>query len=107
VLFSFASISLRNLCEDPDRTGRDLPAAVLQTLKDRVADLWAATCWADLQFIGPELDTRSPGRLRWPLGEGYELVCSGGDPDHRLLADGSIDMQRLRRVKIEHVGKAD
>ena len=107
MLLSFASISLRDLCQDPDHIGGDLPALVLETLKDRIADLRAATCWADLQFGSPEIDTRGPGGLRWPLGDGYELICSGGDPDHRLLTDGSIDMHRLRRVKVEHVGKAD
>lgn len=79
---------------------------MIENLQDRLADLAAATSWAELEFLGAQVDTQCPDNLRWDLGEGYELVCSPGHPKPPLASDGSIDHQRLRRAKVERVGKA-
>lgn len=102
---AFATRSLRTLCEDDVRAWSDLPNATVVQLRDRLADIDAEEAMSDLAFGQPRFDAAPPGRVRFELPAGYELVCVSNHPEPPVTGDGSADFSRVRRMKVIKVGK--
>jgi hypothetical protein len=97
---AFETVGLRRVCESDTEARKRLPEATVKALQDRLADMYAATSVADLVAGTPSLDPRSPGRIRFGLDGGYELVCVGNHPKPPLAEGGLVDFSRMRRVKV-------
>ena len=103
----FASRPLRLLCEDEAEARRALPAQTVIELHARLADMDAAQSMSDVVFGEPELNAMPPGRVRFRLVGGYELVCVGNHRSPALTADGGVDFDRVRRLKIQKIGEVE
>jgi hypothetical protein len=99
--------ALRMICEDEERAKTSLPAETVVQLQDRLADIDAADSVADLLFGEPELDRRPPGRVRFRLIGGYELVCVNNSRSPALTDEGQVDIDRVRRLKVVKIGRVE
>jgi hypothetical protein len=97
---AFETVGLRRVCESGTEARRSLPKETVEELQDRLADLRAAMSVSDLVAGEPLLDARVPGRIRFRLDGGYELVCVGNHPKPPLTDDGLVDFNRVRRIRV-------
>lgn len=102
---SFDTPRLRLICEVDAKARERLPAAAVAQLQARLADIRAAASIADLVVSRPILNPRPPGRVRFLLEGGYELVCVGSYAEPPTTEDGLVDFSRMRRLKVTHVGR--
>lgn len=102
----FETERLRELCESRSASHTRAPANVVEQLHARLADIRAATCASDLIVARAAVDARPPGRVRFRLGEGYELLCAGSVARPYLTADGLVDLERMRRVMVMKFGRS-
>src|SRR5689334_2623116 len=102
---AFETVELRRVCESDVEARKCFPEGTAEELQDRLADLRAATSVSDLVAGGPSLDARLPGRIRFGLDGGYELVCVGNHPRPPITDDGLADFGRMRRVKVVMIGQ--
>lgn len=102
----FATARLREVCESRGAPRSQAPASVIEQLHARLADMRAATCTLDLIVARADIDPRPPGRVRFRLNEGYELVCAGSVAQPYLDAEGLIDLDRMRRVMVTKFGRS-
>ncbi len=103
----FATERLRDLCESRSPSRIQAPAVVVGELHARLADIRAATCASDLIVARAEIDARPPGRVRFRLGEAYELLCAGSVVRPYLTSDGLVDLERVRRIVVTKFGRSD
>jgi hypothetical protein len=97
---AFETVEVRRVCESDVEARKRFPEGTAEKLQDRLADMRAATSVAELVAGGPSLDALPPGRIRFGLDEGYELVCVGNHPRPPLTDDGLVDFGRMRRLKV-------
>jgi proteic killer suppression protein len=97
---AFETIGLRRVCESDAEARKSLPDGTADELQARLADIRAATSVTDLVAGEPSLDARMPGRIRFGLDGGYELVCVGNHPKPPLTDRGLVDFSRMRRVRV-------
>lgn len=99
---TFATQSLRTLCEDP--ASADLPADVVRELRVRLADLRAALSAEDL-LVGVTRTAASPPEIVLTLREDVVLRCVVA---HRVVprdAAGDVRWGLVRRVKVLALGR--
>jgi hypothetical protein len=97
---AFQTLILRRVCELDTEARKRYPEAMVDELQARLADLHAATSMSDLVAGQPKVDARPPASISFELDDGYILECVGNHPKPPLQADGSVDLGRMRRVKI-------
>jgi toxin HigB-1 len=97
---AFETVGLRRVCESDTEARKCLPEGTVEELQARLADIRAATSVSDLVAGKPSLDARTPGRIRFGLDGGYELVCIGNHPKPPLTDGGLVDFSRMRRVRV-------
>lgn len=100
---AFSEKHFRDLCLNESFARQALGVPVAEKLKNRLADLAAASVASDL-FMLPgkfrELLNDRRGHLVVDLIDGQQLVFQGGHVKERLLQSGEVDWARVRRVKI-------
>lgn len=101
----FETERLREVCEARGAPRTRAPAPVVEQLHARLADMRAATCASDLMIARAEINSQPPGRVRFRLDGGYELVCSGSVARPYLDAKGLVDLDRMRRVMVTKFGR--
>jgi hypothetical protein len=97
---AFETVGLRHVCESDLEARKCFPQGTVEELQARLADMRAAKSVSDLVAGKPYFDPHPPGRIRFGLDGGYELMCVGNHPRPTLTGDGLIDFSRMRRVKI-------
>lgn len=102
----FQTERLREVCESRGAPRTRAPASVVDQLHARLADMRAATCASDLVVARADVNSRPPGRVRFRLDEGYELVCRGSVAQPYLDAEGLVDLDRMRRVMVTKFGRS-
>jgi|ERR1035441_76797 hypothetical protein len=102
---AFETPGLRSVCESDVEARKCLPEGTAEELQDRLADMRAAASVSDLVAGAPSVDVRPPGRIRFALDGGYELVCVCNHPRPPMTDDGLVDFGRIRRVKVVTIGQ--
>lgn len=97
---AFETVGLRRVCESDTEARKRFPAETVEDLQDRLADIRAATSVSDLVAGQPSLDPQPPGRIRFGLDGGYELVCVGNHPRPPLAGGSLVDFSRMRRLRV-------
>jgi toxin HigB-1 len=97
---AFETRALRRVCESDAEARRRYPKEMVEELQARLADLRAATSASDLVAGRPSLDGCPPGRIRFSLDGGGELVCVGNHPRPPLTKEDLVDFDRIRRVRV-------
>jgi plasmid maintenance system killer protein len=104
--FAFESKDLRTLCEDQARAKASLGDVAAHALKNRLADLRAATHAADLPAGRPRpLDESDRNQMAVDLSDGYRLVFAANHRQNPTAGSGEVDWQRVTRVKILRIDK--
>jgi hypothetical protein len=97
---AFETLALRVACELGEEARRLYPEPIANVLLARLADIRCAPAVADLVLAGMSVDAHPPGRVTFALGDDYGLVCVGNHPRPPVTADGTVDLARLRRLKV-------
>jgi hypothetical protein len=95
--FSFATRSLRNLCERQSAAECALGVSIAAALRHRLADLESADSLADLVAFGlVELELTSMPEFEIPIGEGWRLKLAP------LPSKGRLPklLKNIRKVKL-------
>jgi hypothetical protein len=99
--FAFDSKALRTLCEDQTCATASLGDAVAHALRNRLADLRAATYAGDIPAGRPRpLDGSDRNDMAVDLCDGYRLVFAANHRKNPMTSSGEVDWQRVSRVKI-------
>lgn len=97
---AFETAVLRRICESDTEARKRFPERTVEELHARLADMRAASSASDLVAGKPSFGTQPPGRIKFGLDGGYELVCIGNHPKPPLTDGGLVNFSRVRRVKI-------
>lgn len=98
---SFASRTLRALCEDPSSS---FAAHTADALRDRLADVRAADAAADLIVAATLRSDPPPPQVVIDLSDDAAIVCHVGHAYLPVTASGSVAWERVRRLKVMSVG---
>jgi len=98
---TFTHKTLRELCEQEAAALNRFGARVAEQLKNRLADLHAASSLADFSAIcSQSLLDSSDGEKSVELCDGLWLVLTSSQKDAPRDAVGNVDWTRVKRVKI-------
>jgi hypothetical protein len=97
---SFQTLQLRSWCEDPESARLSLNPKVADQLKDRIADLRAATSPMELIAGSPRFIEGKNPRVILQIGASHELTCGVNHAKPRLTDDLQTDWLHVQRLKI-------
>lgn len=97
---AFDTRSLRNICESESNAKREFGEKVAESLRHRLADLHAAGCPRDLLAGHPRVLDGDHRSMAVDLCDGYSLVFSANHSKNPMTEAGSLDWERVSRVKI-------
>lgn len=102
---AFATRTIRKLCESEKKASAILGDAVATKLKNRLADLAAATCVDELVVGNPrKLSGEWNGRFMLDLPKNHSIVMVVNHEPIPITVEGDIDWRRVFRLKILHIG---
>jgi hypothetical protein len=101
---AFETRSIRSTCESPRRAERLLGKKAAVSLRNRLADMRAASNPTEL-LAGSPLEVE-PGFMRLLLTDGKALRFCSNHRRARVGADDSVDWSRVTRVRIVEIGDA-
>ena len=102
---AFESRELRSVCEQESTANEQLGTEIAKALRNRLADLRAATSIADLIVGNPRtIEAGAMACLCIDLGDGCQLVLRPNHPENPVTDSGSIDWPKVRRIKVTHIG---
>ena len=105
---AFESEEIRTICERKQVAVEELGSDVAAALQRRLADLQAASSPSDLPIGRPHLlGPTSRPIMALPLVNGHRLVFTSNHVNDPVTSDGSVDMQRVHRLKILSVEVSD
>ena len=96
---AFATRELRTVCIENDRARDAHGSAVAEVLRDRLADLRAASSPLELVAGRPGLVDDGVPSVSVALANGMWLVCRVNATIPRMR-DGSVDWCRVRRLRV-------
>jgi proteic killer suppression protein len=102
---SFATESLRTVCETEERAANEFGADVAKVLQARISDLEAASSPDVLPAGRPRLYGDSGDHMAVDLAAGRFLVFRANHKKRPVLADGSINWSKVSRIQIVTIGK--
>jgi hypothetical protein len=105
LIIAFATLPLRALCEDAAKGDREFGEAVARTLRNRVADLRAASCPLDLPAGNPRLIDEDGERMAVNLRSGFRLLLVPNHVNNPRDENNRVDWKKVRRVKIVEISK--
>lgn len=98
---AFESKQLRTICEDEVQAKVELGDTVANTLKRRLADLWAATSVKDLVAGKPRLlPEPEANNMAVDLSEGWRLIFTANHVSNPTTQENNLDWSRVTRIKI-------
>jgi hypothetical protein len=101
---AFASKDIRSICENEIDARRRLGLPIAEVLKDRLADIQAASTIKDLIVGRPRPLTHADNTLVVDLCEGFSLVFCANHLVNPKDASGGIDWLKVSRIKIINIG---
>lgn len=97
---AFETKPLRKLCEDFSYSETKLGSVVARSLRDRVADLWAATSVLEM----PHGTTVSPTHCIIALSGAVQMKLVANHVKNPIDPSGSVKWQEVSRVKVVEIG---
>ncbi len=105
---AFDTEELRTVCELESQAVTRFGHEVAMSLRHRLADLAAASAVAELPVGNPHLERREGGELLFiDLARQKRLVLVANHRRNPTLGDGSIDWNRVRRLKLIEIRNVD
>jgi hypothetical protein len=104
LVLSFASKSLREICEDEKHATRQLTKKVTRSLRHRLADLEAAGSVRDL-IAGNPRKRKSSGNYQVTLADSFCLEFAANHVKKPLDKNEEVDWKRVNRIQIVRIGK--
>jgi hypothetical protein len=102
---AFETLALRVTCESGEEARRLYPEPIADALQARLADIRSVPAVSCLVEAGMYVDAHPPGRVTFALGGGYGLVCIGSHPSASMTPEGTVDLARLRRLKVVAISR--
>lgn len=96
---AFISKSLRTVCENQADADAAFGAKVAEVLRHRLADLRAAEAMTDLIAGRPQLDDVAEQAVM-ELCDGYQIIISVNHPTTPKVETGTVNWEKVTRVKI-------
>ena len=98
---AFESTRLRTICEKEDQAKSELPAAVAEILKHRLADLRVAQSPRELVAGRPRVrDGAGSQPMIVDLCDGWRIVFSANHLSNPVTEAGNLEWARVSRIKI-------
>lgn len=97
---AFRTRTLRSICQDEEVAAAALDPVVLDHLRNRLADLLAASSIEELIVGQPRVEDGDPPRLVVELGPSHQLICSPNHLKSSPTPGGDLDWRRVRRLQI-------
>lgn len=105
---AFAKKSLRLLCENKAKAEQSLGARIAKQLRQRLADMRAATCTTDLVAGTPrKLEGNRRQQMSVDICDGYRMIFCANHNSNPLLDSGDVDWTKVSRVKIVRIEEYD
>jgi proteic killer suppression protein len=104
LVLSFASKSLREICEDEEHATQQLAKNVTRSLRHRLADLEAAGSVRDLIAGRPRKRTSS-GNYEVRLADGFCLEFAANHVKNPVDKNEEVDWNRVNRIQIVRIGR--
>ena len=102
---SFSDSKIKKLCEDPEYAKKKLGDDVARKLKNRLADLSAASRLGDVTAGNPHpLKTDRAGQVAVTLTKKLRLAFEACDDPEPLNAEGNINWREVKSIKIVFIG---
>jgi proteic killer suppression protein len=102
---AFRTKKLRTLCQEHNEAVNEIGEPAAEVLRARIADLRAVTYLADLPVGRPDVVAGNPPKLQLVLRDGWSLWMAVNHQAAPRTEDGDLDLARVRRVRIEDIGK--
>jgi hypothetical protein len=97
----FATVELRNICENRKRATAAMGPEAARELSQRLADLAAFATVAELADVFPtDIIDRSPTERALRLQAGHDLIFRAGHVQVPTNEDGETDWVRVSRIRI-------
>lgn len=100
MIVAFQTEKLRKICEDDEVATEQLGAPVAAALRERIADLRAASRIDDLVVGRPRLSGHTGELLTLDLGPDARSVWTANHVPLRLNKDEHVDWTRTTRVRL-------
>ncbi|MCH4582657.1 hypothetical protein QCN28_21815 [Bordetella bronchiseptica] len=98
---SFDTKELREQCSDEAYAAETLDSAVVEALKRRISDIRAADSIDDILAGQPRSGSYMGVECYFvDLAAGYQLIVKPAHSKPRVKADGSVDWDSIRRIKV-------
>lgn len=104
MVLSFASKSLREICEAEEPATRQLAKNVTKSLRHRLADLEAAGSVKDI-IAGYPRKRGASGNYQLTLSDGFCLEFAANHVKNPVGKDEEVDWSRVNRIQIMRIGK--
>jgi hypothetical protein len=104
LILSFASKSLREICEGEVPATRQLAKGVTRSLRHRLADLEAAGSVRDL-IAGSPRKRKSSDNYQVTLADGVCLEFAANHVNNPVDKNEEVDWGRVNRIQIVRIGK--
>jgi hypothetical protein len=103
--FSFENKDLRKLCEDEQAAIEKYGMEISMKLQGRIADITAATTVNDLLAGNPALLDKESNNYKVDLSINHLLVFCSANTKVPQQSDGSINWEKVTRIKILEIQK--
>jgi hypothetical protein len=96
-------MDIRSLCENSSKAAEMYGESASAFLRDRLADLRAATTIDDL--VAGSIAFHDSQALSLELYDGYKLILEANHSSNPKTGDGKTDWQNVRRLKVMEITK--
>lgn len=104
MIVAFQTEKLRRICEDDTVATAQLGAPVAAALRERLADVRAASTIDELLVGRPRLSGQKGELLTLDLGTDAKSVWTVNHVPQRMNEDGLVDWTRTTRVRLIKIG---
>lgn len=106
MIVAFETRGLREICEDDSVARKEFGPAIALHLRQRLADIRAATTIFDLPLGNPRTEGETGELLIIDLGSISQMTWVVNHPKPHHIEGGLIDWGRVSRVRLIRIGDA-
>jgi proteic killer suppression protein len=104
VIFAFSTKAIRSLCECQAKAERELGLKAAKKLRERLADIRAASNVTDLVAGHPrEIDGGRLPNYAINLADGYRMLLCANHNEIPLTKTAQVDWSKVSRVRIHKI----
>jgi proteic killer suppression protein len=104
VIIAFSTRAIRSLCECQATAERELGLKPAEKLRERLADIRAASNVTELVAGGPrQIEGAKRPWYAIGLAEGYRMVLCANHNDIPLTNSGRVDWSKVNRVRVHKI----